>query len=74
MMLLLDEDLKWLVFFLLIDCNFFFLDYNCIYVLDVFYGVFFMIIKKIFGFCLLNLKLSNDSDLDFDSGLNGEGW
>lgn len=51
-----------------------YLDYNCMYVLDVFYGVFFMIIKKIFGFGLLSLKFGDDSELDLDSGLNGEGW
>jgi len=40
---------------------------------DVLHGVFFMTTKKIPGFCPLNPKLSNDSESDSDSGLNGEG-
>lgn len=49
------------------------LDHNCIHASDVLHGVFFMTTKKIPGFCPLNQRLSNDSESDSDSGLNGEG-
>lgn len=46
-------------------------DHNSIHASDVLHGVFFMTTSKIPGFCPVNSKLSNDSDTDSDSALNG---
>ncbi|XP_074613483.1 cGMP-inhibited 3',5'-cyclic phosphodiesterase 3A-like [Acropora palmata] len=63
---------KFLNFFFALESGYHDIPYhNSIHASDVLHGVFFMTTSKIPGFCPVNSKLSNDSDTDSDSALNG---